>query len=511
MKKQLRRIISLVLSVVMAFQISSTALVAFADDESVEPYEQIGDVSLADDVEDNSDTAYNENADSEDNVIGNVAAEKADEADEDEADEPEEAQLQNEQSDSADELIHQIDLPVPEALRDGNYFFISQGNFTISEKSNEKLYIPIQRTGDLSGEAEVTLKLVDMTSHYGVNYTAEIKDEDIEPFKMFGDISLVDIIKDNPDTTYEAVEVSENELGQMIHDAGGMAILDSEENVIGNVTATKAGEEEEPSQSGDAELQEEQPATTDATVDETSDDAAEEPQPEENEAVEENEAAEESAAEEEPATGDEEFSLVDPTNPLKTARNQYTGTISDRQEMLPSAMEKSAEQDREEQADLQAEDEAPLFKEEYPGSEYRLHFDANESVKYLVITPKYSKKAEGDSTLFCMLEKPTGGVVLDENTYMSYVNITDEDELEDIVVSMAESVVYAENGKATIKVKRSGGINNLVQVHVYTLAGSAETGKDFSGVGAQVYFSMGLEERTFEIPVGHGKESKNFM
>ena len=67
-----------------------------------------------------------------------------------------------------------IVLTTPEELKDGSYFFLAKSEWSASEKSSDKLYIPIQRTGDLSQEAEVTVKLVDMSSHFGVNYKAEI-------------------------------------------------------------------------------------------------------------------------------------------------------------------------------------------------------------------------------------------------------------------------------------------------------------------------------------------------
>ncbi len=71
----------------------------------------------------------------------------------------------------------QIDLTVPESLQDGgNYFFIRETDFSISEKSTDKLYIPVQRTGNTDAEAEVSLKVADITAHYGVNYTAKIYD-----------------------------------------------------------------------------------------------------------------------------------------------------------------------------------------------------------------------------------------------------------------------------------------------------------------------------------------------
>ena len=83
---------------------------------------------------------------------------------------------------SAAEAVHSylnptedIELTVPKNLQDGNnYVFIRENVWSISEKSGEKLYIPVQRTGDLSGEADVELKVIDITARHGVNYDIEI-------------------------------------------------------------------------------------------------------------------------------------------------------------------------------------------------------------------------------------------------------------------------------------------------------------------------------------------------
>ena len=86
----------------------------------------------------------------------------------------------------------QIELAVPDSLQDGaNYFFIREDH-SISETSAEKLYIPIQRTGDLSEAADITLKLVDMTSHFGVNYDAEIYHSKIESAVDYDGVAMVD-------------------------------------------------------------------------------------------------------------------------------------------------------------------------------------------------------------------------------------------------------------------------------------------------------------------------------
>ena len=55
----------------------------------------------------------------------------------------------------ANDLAAGINLIVPEELQDGNnYFFIRESGQMISEKSTDKLYIPVQRTGKLEEEAE---------------------------------------------------------------------------------------------------------------------------------------------------------------------------------------------------------------------------------------------------------------------------------------------------------------------------------------------------------------------
>ena len=80
-------------------------------------------------------------------------------------------------ADAIDAAVHpaeRIELYVPASLQGGSYFFIRESTQRISERSTEKLYIPIQRSGDLSAEAEVTLNVREMSAHRGVNYELEI-------------------------------------------------------------------------------------------------------------------------------------------------------------------------------------------------------------------------------------------------------------------------------------------------------------------------------------------------
>ena len=365
----------------------------------------------------------------------------------------------------------QIELSTPDDLSEGNWFFIRSNQFEISETSEEKLYIPIQRAGDLSEAASVTLKLADITSHFGVNYKAEIFRVKQEATAELGEFSLVNAIYENQDAVQEVPELTEEEAATLIEEQGGAEVTDAAGNLLGSVSAgndsdealTLVSEELEPAAVGD-DLS----------------------------------GAAEAAAK----------------NPLKAARNAFTGTVSDRQTLSSDVSWMSPA--------LQAlydngDDSLPTVEQEegipnsIPGYVFTLDYAAGERVKFLVITPLYSEKAEGDSTLMLTLEEPNGSFLLHEDFFTSYVSIQDVDVPEPIIVSFSQAEYTAEDGKVTLTVTRQGAINEIVTVRIATFDGSAKQGTDYSGVGAKLYFPMGLESRTLEIPVGHDTEDKDFF
>ena len=87
-----------------------------------------------------------------------------------------------------------LELTVPERFQDGrNWFFFPEPGYNVSEKNSEKLYIPIQRTGDLSAEADVVLKVTDVTAKHDVNYKVELYKDSAAPEIFLEDISIKDI------------------------------------------------------------------------------------------------------------------------------------------------------------------------------------------------------------------------------------------------------------------------------------------------------------------------------
>ena len=363
-----------------------------------------------------------------------------------------------------------IALSVPESLQDGgDYFFIREDSFTISETSGDRLYIPIQRTGNTEQSADVTLKLIDMSARYGKNYKAWIRGDRLtDPELVYDGMPVIDLFL-NADEIIEEPEPDESELGEILYENGGAAFLDANGETIGTIKATP--------------------------VDENGDPVPEEPAPAAEEATFPAPAAEESAS---------------PARALMAARSAYTGTVSDRQKLdggdsfFGDPEEAVAAQ---KQRELTDDD---VLEDSYPGREYAVHFDAGETVRFLVVDPMDSEAADGDAMIMLMLKGFPAGAGAPEDFNMRSVIITDEDEREPVVFSMAADTVTAADGRAVINVTRSGRVNDLVGVMLSSQDGTAAAGKDYGGVGAKLWFPMGVTERSVELPVGQDARDKEF-
>ena len=389
--------------------------------------------------------------------------------------------------DKAINPAEQIELTVPEAFADGeNWFFIANADWSAGEKSGEKLYIPIQRAGDLNSEAEVTLKVIDLSAKHDVNYTVEVYKEKVTPETAIADLSMVELAQ-NADGQEEVQLGSENDMGQVLYEVGGADIVDGEGSVVGSISATPMDENGNPIPEPEAETAADEPEAETATD-----------EPEAETAADDGESSDEAS----------EWTEAELSGPaaLLAARNAATGTISDRQPLAAPDMTEQALMAGEEFG----KDMAAATEDGYPGREYTLRFKAGEDAKYLVITPLYSEAAEGDAQILLMLKNPGEGWAIGENVNPVSVTILDEDEPEPVTVSMAAETVYAENGVATITVTRQGRINAIKGVQLSSWGGSATEGDEYSGVGAKLYFPVGITSRTVEIPVYHGTEQKDF-
>ena len=389
--------------------------------------------------------------------------------------------------DKAINPAEQIELTVPEAFADGeNWFFIANADWSAGEKSGEKLYIPIQRAGDLNSEAVVTLKVIDLSAKHDVNYTVEVYKEKVTPETAIADLSMVELAQ-NADGQEEVQLGSENDMGQVLYEVGGADIVDGEGSVVGSISATPMDENGNPIP---------EPETETAADEPEAETAADEPETET--AADDGESSDEAS----------EWTEAELSGPaaLLAARNAATGTISDRQPLAAPDMTEQALM----AGDEFGKDMAAATEDGYPGREYTLRFKAGEDAKFLVITPLYSEAAEGDAQILLMLKNPGEGWAIGENVNPVSVTILDEDEPEPVTVSMAAETITAEDGKAVVTVTRSGRINTIKGVQLNSWGGSATEGDEYSGVGAKLYFPVGITSRTVEIPVYHGTEQKDF-
>ena len=182
--------------------------------------------------------------------------------------------------------------------------------------------------------------------------------------------------------------------------------------------------------------------------------------------------------------------------------------MSDRQEMasvndLFFPPEKTGEEE-------ELSDDAGLANDEFPGKEFRLHFEKGEEAKFLVVSPKYSERRDGASEFFVTLNGASDGWTVPDNYFMTDVTILDEDEPEPMIVSMKETEITAEDGYAYITVTRSGPINEITAVSLNSWDGTAKMSEDYGGIGAELYFPMGITERTVKLPVGYSATAKDF-
>ena len=205
----------------------------------------------------------------------------------------------------------QIELTVPERFQDGNnWFFIAAPDYGIGEKSTDKLYIPIQRVGDLDAEAEITLKVVDLSARHDVNYAVELYKDKTQPEIFYDDIAVIDIALNADGQEEFEPYTSEEEFAEIVHEVGGAEILDSEGNVVGSVTATPLDENGNPI-AEEKEIVAE--VVTDAAEEAAAPEATEEAVTEEAaEAIEEAAEVEEAAEAEETAETAENAEAVEP-------------------------------------------------------------------------------------------------------------------------------------------------------------------------------------------------------
>ncbi len=149
----------------------------------------------------------------------------------------------------ADELdpTNKLTLFVPNAVRqlveanEGlSCYYLQETSYSVPE-TGDKLYIPIQRTGDVSREGHITVKLIDMSSHYDVNYRADFFRVDAETVNEYEPVAMIDLLSD-PENVEEIGKDEMDAVMALAEQQGGVDIVDSAGNVVGEMTAPDSGD-----------------------------------------------------------------------------------------------------------------------------------------------------------------------------------------------------------------------------------------------------------------------------
>ena len=117
---------------------------------------------------------------------------------------------------------------------------------------------------------------------------------------------------------------------------------------------------------------------------------------------------------------------------------------------------------------------------------------------------------DGNSELFILLRDPSENTGIADEHLMTDVTIFDTDEPEPVIVGMKETEIEVVDGYAYITVVREGAINKMVGVKLSSWDGSAESGTDYGGVGVDLWFPMGITERTVKLTAAQSAERKDF-
>ena len=177
-------------------------------------------------------------------------------------------------------------------------------------------------------------------------------------------------------------------------------------------------------------------------------------------------------------------------NSLREAREAYLGQKSDRPDW------KTVDENKVEE--LKAEYDKFLYSVE--GTETTLQFKEGEYIKYLYLVPLNDKLSESREQVLFALGKPTGGASRGE-FYMGYLDIIDDEEPETAKFEIETPTVMAGDGKATITVKRTSGLQQYSTINIGTEEDTAKSGLDYDPGLKELFFTPGTSVQTVSVNI----------
>lgn len=365
-------------------------------------------------------------------------------------------------------------------------FAFYQGK-VVANEGDGTAEIKVVRKGGTKGTAKVVFKAVDLTAVYGTDYTIKVKESIFSKVLEPNSEASPLINRYMNEGNYEAIpgdKVASEEaaiIEQIIQE-------NSEETTVEETTVYDVSTTEEQT-------------TEETTVTEEISEAASET------------GSEETYSSDTSYENSGEYSqyTAKPTgrkNALMNGAAAYSGVSAEKKNWKDSLGDEVSQEDN--QA-ISEEIRNKAMEEEYnlEGVDYVLTFEDGEIAKTLTVQINDDEVYKNESLFFTFLLSCEGSEIDSVNT--GYVNIQDNDAVEKSVYSVAQTYQYVGSDKdeVEIKVTRSGGINFLDTVNIYTKDGTGKAGQDYTANSTQLLFPGGVTERTFRVKLNKNRKAGN--
>lgn len=187
-------------------------------------------------------------------------------------------------------------------------------------------------------------------------------------------------------------------------------------------------------------------------------------------------------------------------NPLTRAKENLTGTKSDRQDFISTNATLV-----DGLSDIGNSITGSLW-----GSNLKVDFAAGEKTKYVELVTIDNEESDGNRLFYLTLSEPGEGMT-NSAVSESMFTIRDDEPEQEAEVSFARKEITVDSGVSSVEVvlTRTGNISENVMVHMTSKAGSAVSGQNFAPVDADVLFPFGVKERKLTIAVDSGNSNKD--
>lgn len=390
----------------------------------------------------------------------------------------------------AENLKEELRNMVSDEEHPNGVFELAHTMITMSE--GEDGTISVVRAGNTDKQASVVFKAVDVSTEYGKDYVITVDQgslfgetelpaaDGVKPLlEEYGEAATEEDLQTSKDVELPDVAADDVTDGEVVDELGA-GVQDAEETIQDEVTV------EDTQDRDDAGVKPADDETAEAAA---SDKAA-------SDAADPDEAAFDVTAD-----GAVKFSGG---SSLANIYQAQTGEAAPEYDWT-EYNEKDAPEDAVE-ALHSGWDESRENLQALPGVTCKLTFAPGEYKKDVTVRIKDDSRSESDEVMIFVLQDAEGAEIGDH--YNGYLNITDNDDREEVSYSVKEKeiTVTADQDKAVVTVVRNSGIDQMGFVTVGTQAVDAVADEDYVSTYKELFFAAGITERTVEVPIMSDRE-----